>query len=214
MANGLYMGGLGMYGEKSADIAELIKEKERVEGRFKDKSKKRGFWKQLGNVAKKFFPGAGHVFDFVSNKIAQDQFDLFSNTDVHRLEGRDTFFTAGLGDKLIKSFSDAEDMMNPSFMDSIMSSLLDYAGTTEGGGWIEKEGKEFTADLWEGTKDFAGDVWDWGKNLLPFEEGGRVPNGKVSLGRGKSMLDLITNELGDIEATQLHEIERPEGKRG
>ena len=159
MANGIYMGGVGMGGEASVDIRNLAEEIEASEKAFGDAAAKRKPWQLFGEVISKFFPGWGHAAKLGIDTIVQDQIKM-PDTDL-----TETIWTGGEAGKYEEAFADAKEGADPSFTESLLSELISFGGSEVG------------EDL---IGDFSKKTGDWFKNLFKGDksiarEGGYVP---------------------------------------
>ena len=133
MANGIYMGGVGMGGEASVDIRNLAEEIKKQREAASEGYGKRKFWDTLGDVFKTVVPGYGHVADFFIDTISRQLIDV---GDPSKIEEKETIWTEGQAGQYGEAFREAEDAATPSFVENMLSQLISYGATEAGEEWF------------------------------------------------------------------------------
>tara|TARA_Y100000310_G_scaffold337816_1_gene425868 strand:- start:362 stop:991 length:630 start_codon:yes stop_codon:yes gene_type:complete len=167
MANGIYMGGVGMGGEASVDIRTLADQIKAQEKAIADTAAKRKPWQQFGSILSLLSPGHGHVAKFFIDQLAQENIKM---PDVDLTE---TVWTGGEAGKYEESFAEAKEAADPSFVDSLLSELISYGGTEIGGKALGAFGKyagDWFKNIFKGDESIA-DPGTWST----AREGGYVP---------------------------------------
>ena len=140
----MWTGGKSMEGEESLDIRNLFAAFEKQEKEAAEGYAKRGFWDTIGDIVKTIFPGVGHGIDFLVDTISQK---LISVGDPSKLEAEETAWTGGQAGELAEGFRDIEKAATPTFVESILSQLVSYAGSEIGG--------KFLGDFQAGVKEYG-----------------------------------------------------------
>ena len=133
----MWMGGVGMTGEKKIKISDL---RDRIvsEGDKENKARgQRGFWGFLGTLFSVIVPGAGHVLKLLIDQIAQE---TIKGGDPDKIREEEGFWTEGLAGEHADKLQNVVDSGNVSIVEGIIDQGLNFFGSEIGKKFLNTEG--------------------------------------------------------------------------
>ena len=168
---GLYMGEVGMEGERGTEIAKLAEVIKREQAKFKKGMGIRGLVGGAGDLLKKWIPGVGHAIDFVASDMAKSYTDI---GDPEKIKEQKSFYAGEGKKKYGEAFEEAVEEAEGDPLQDLIASGLDYFGTDVGMD-ILGSGKDWLKNLFGGSGLGGGGVSQAMQTTGFFQEGGMIP---------------------------------------